>query len=83
MLVKIIATLFNFQLSAYKSFEHIIVNWFPSLPQEQMHWSEDEDFQVSYVRQCMARNRCLNIKGNFHFNDNSLLHTQDNQTGLI
>ena len=43
-----------------------------------MNWSEDEDLQVNYVQQCMEKKCYLDIIRNLHFNDNSLLHTQDN-----
>ncbi|KAG8234292.1 hypothetical protein J437_LFUL015017 [Ladona fulva] len=46
-----------------------------SLPQEQLYWCEDEDMDVQCVRQCMSRNRYLQIKWYLHVSDNSELES--------
>ena len=37
-----------------------------ALPQEQLYWNEDEDFDIRCVRQCMSRNMFLEIKRYLH-----------------
>ena len=70
---------FQFSIECFQKFIGILLlTGYNSLPQERMYWSEDDDHQVNDVRQCMARNRCLDIKRNLRFNDDSPLHAQDN-----
>ena len=58
----------------------LLLTGYNGLPQEKMYWCEDEDVESDIVRACFSRNRYLEIKRNFHFNDNSpwaLESTQD------
>ena len=46
---------FQFSVECLQKFcWHIIVNWLPLLSLERMYWSEDEDLQITNVRQEIA-----------------------------
>lgn len=48
----------------------LIFTCYHSLPQEKMYWSEDDDIDLRIIRNCMPRNRYLEIKRYLHFNNN-------------
>ena len=52
--------------------------WLPFTSTRKDLLVKRQDLQVNHVPQCMTKNRYLDIKKNSHFNDNSLLLSQDN-----
>ena len=49
-----------------KFLDILLFTGYHALPQEQLYWNGDENFDVWCVRQCMSRNRYLEIKGHLH-----------------
>ncbi|KAF2890518.1 hypothetical protein ILUMI_15655 [Ignelater luminosus] len=47
------------------------------LPQERMHWCEDEDLEVQIISAAIPRNRYYQIKQNIHFANNSNIDKSD------
>ena len=58
---------FQFSTECFQKFIGTLLSTgYHSLLQESIYWSEDEDLQVNYVQQCMAKSRYLSIKRNLH-----------------
>lgn len=55
----------------------LILTGYHTLPQIDMYWSKDEDKEVTFVRQCMSRNKFRLIKKYIHVSDNALLDKTD------
>lgn len=76
----------NFELSTNclrKFIGIFLLSGYHSLPQEQMYWCEDEDIDLSSVRNCMPKNRFLDIKRNLHFNDNGSIIAMEKKDKLF